>query len=101
MEGVTRVAVVDLHAASIQKACQTLNEAVPSCNFYGKACDVWDEKAVSDVWAKIAKENGGRVDILVQAAGIGKFYTAEIRLESVYSLAFYSRKAHFNDYFSW
>jgi len=70
MEGATRVAVVDLDTASIEKACQTLNESFPFCHFYGEPCDVGDEKAVSDAWTRIAQSNGGRIDILVQAAGI-------------------------------
>mmetsp|Transcript_33026 Transcript_33026/g.51191 ORF Transcript_33026/g.51191 Transcript_33026/m.51191 type:complete len:564 (+) Transcript_33026:100-1791(+) len=70
MEGATRVAIVDLDAELVEKACQTLNELVASCEFVGEACDVADVKAVSSVWAKIAEGNGGRIDILVQAAGI-------------------------------
>jgi 2-keto-4-pentenoate hydratase/2-oxohepta-3-ene-1,7-dioic acid hydratase in catechol pathway/NAD(P)-dependent dehydrogenase (short-subunit alcohol dehydrogenase family) len=69
-EGATRVAVVDLDPAGVDAACKTLNEAVPSCHFFAQACDVGDEKAVSGAWSNIAESNGGRIDILVQAAGI-------------------------------
>lgn len=70
VEGATKVAIVDLDPASIDKACQALNDLVPSCQYSAAPCDVGDEAAVSSVWSKIAKGNGGRIDILVQAAGI-------------------------------
>jgi 2-keto-4-pentenoate hydratase/2-oxohepta-3-ene-1,7-dioic acid hydratase in catechol pathway len=69
-EGATRVAVVDLDPAAVETACQTLNAAVKSCEFVPQACDVGDEKAVTEAWAKFAESNGGRIDILVQAAGV-------------------------------
>lgn len=70
MEGASRVAIVDLDPSSIEAACEKLKELAPNCTFFGEACDVGDDKAVSESWKKIAVSNGGRVDILVQAAGI-------------------------------
>jgi NAD(P)-dependent dehydrogenase (short-subunit alcohol dehydrogenase family) len=70
MEGATRVAIVDVDSTLIDAACQSLNETVPTCHFYGHTCDVGDEESVNGVWAKIAEGNGGRIDILVQAAGV-------------------------------
>lgn len=69
-EGATRVALVDLDPAAVDKACNTLNEQFPSCQFFGQACDVGDEIAVIAAWSQIAESNGGRIDILVQAAGV-------------------------------
>ena len=70
MEGATRVAIVDLDPASIDAVCKTLNQLFPNCHYFGETCDVGDDKAVNESWEKIAKSNGGRIDILVQAAGI-------------------------------
>ncbi|KAG7350415.1 short-chain dehydrogenase/reductase SDR [Nitzschia inconspicua] len=69
-EGAARVDIVDLDPTAIDEACSNLNETVPSCHFVAQACDVGDETAVTHAWSKIAKSNGGRIDILVQAAGI-------------------------------
>ena len=69
-EGATNVTIVDLDPLSIQTACQSLSKLVPSCHYSGESCDVGDYNAVSKTWEKIATSNGGRIDILVQAAGI-------------------------------
>ena len=70
MEGATRVAIVDLDPSSIEAACKTLNELVPNCHYFGEACDVGNDKAVCKTWGEIATSNGGRIDVLIQSAGI-------------------------------
>jgi 3-oxoacyl-[acyl-carrier protein] reductase len=70
MEGATRVAIVDLDQSSIEAACKTLNELAPNCHYFGEACDVGNDKAVCKTWEEIATSNGGRIDVLVQSAGI-------------------------------
>ncbi len=69
-EGATRVTIVDLDPSLIEAACTSLKELAPNCKFSGEACDVGDDKAVAQTWDKIAAESGGRIDVLVQAAGI-------------------------------
>jgi 2-keto-4-pentenoate hydratase/2-oxohepta-3-ene-1,7-dioic acid hydratase in catechol pathway/NAD(P)-dependent dehydrogenase (short-subunit alcohol dehydrogenase family) len=70
-EGATRVAVVDLDPVAVEQACSALGESVPTCQFDGYACDVGDESAVAHAWKTFAETNGGgRIDVLVQAAGI-------------------------------
>jgi NAD(P)-dependent dehydrogenase (short-subunit alcohol dehydrogenase family) len=49
-----------------------LNNLIPTCHYYGQPCNVADEKAVISAWFKIAQGNSGRIDVLVQAAGVGK-----------------------------
>jgi len=70
MEGATSVAIVDLDPSSIEAACTILNELAPNCHYFGEACDVGDDQAVCESWGKIATSNGGRIDVLVQSAGI-------------------------------
>jgi len=70
MEGATSVAIVDLDPSSIEAACKMLNKLAPNCHYFGEACDVGDDKAVCEIWKKIATTNGGRIDVLVQSAGI-------------------------------
>lgn len=70
LEGASRVAIVDLDPDAVKEACKKLQSASSSCQFTGVACDVGDVDAVSKSWAEIAEANGGRIDILVQAAGI-------------------------------
>jgi len=69
-EGATRVTIVDLNPSSLEAACASLKELAPNCIFNGEACDVGDDKTVAKIWDKIASESGGRIDVLVQAAGI-------------------------------
>ena len=69
-EGAARVTIVDLDPSSLEAACSSLKELTPNCIFNGEACDVGDDKAVAKTWGKIASESGGRIDVLVQAAGI-------------------------------
>lgn len=70
LEGAARVTVVDLDRAAVEDACATLQGVSSSCQYDGKACDVGDFDAVSKVWADVAEQNGDRLDVLVQAAGI-------------------------------
>ena len=70
LEGASRVTVVDLDPAAVEEACTKLQYVTSSCQFDGVACDVGDVDAVTNAWAQIAETNGGRIDILVQAAGI-------------------------------
>jgi 2-keto-4-pentenoate hydratase/2-oxohepta-3-ene-1,7-dioic acid hydratase in catechol pathway/NAD(P)-dependent dehydrogenase (short-subunit alcohol dehydrogenase family) len=70
MEGATRIAIVDLDPSSIEAACKTLHELAPNCHYFGEACDVGNDRAVYETWGKIATSNGGRIDVLIQAAGI-------------------------------
>lgn len=70
MEGANKVVIVDLDPVSIREACAKLNKLVPNCEYVGEACDVGDDKAVSESWKKIADSNDGKIEILVQAAGI-------------------------------
>jgi 2-dehydro-3-deoxy-L-rhamnonate dehydrogenase (NAD+) len=70
-EGASHVAVIDLDRDSIDAACASLGASVPTCQFVGYACDVGDETSVRTIWATFAETNtGGRIDVLVQAAGI-------------------------------
>jgi len=69
-EGAASVAIVDLDPSSIEAACETLNQLAPNCHYFGEACDVGDDKEVAETWKKIATSNGGRIDVLVQSAGI-------------------------------
>uniref|UniRef100_A0A6U9WDT0 Fumarylacetoacetase-like C-terminal domain-containing protein n=1 Tax=Pseudo-nitzschia australis TaxID=44445 RepID=A0A6U9WDT0_9STRA len=70
MEGANQVVIVDLDTASIDDACERLNKLIPNCHYVGETCDVGDDKVVSQSWKKIAASNNGKIDILVQAAGI-------------------------------
>jgi len=70
LEGAVTVAIVDLDVALIEAACKKLNESVPNCHYFGEVCDVGDDQEVNKTWTKIATRNGGKIDILVQAAGI-------------------------------
>lgn len=70
LEGASRVAIVDLDPAAVEEACNKLQSVTSSCQFTGVSCDMGDVDAVTKAWAQIAEENGGRIDILVQAAGI-------------------------------
>jgi NAD(P)-dependent dehydrogenase (short-subunit alcohol dehydrogenase family) len=64
------VTVVDIDPSGIEDACKKLQAVVPSCQFDGEACDVGNVDDVSQTWARIAERSGGRLDVLVQAAGI-------------------------------
>ena len=71
MEGATSVALVDLDQESIDDACIRLKTITgSSCRYDGHACDVTNIESVTSVWNQIAQDNDGRIDILVQAAGI-------------------------------
>lgn len=70
LEGASRVAIVDLDPEAVKEACDKLQSVATSCLFTGVACDVSDIDAVTKAWADIAEGNGGRIDILIQAAGI-------------------------------
>lgn len=70
IEGASCVTIVDIHAEAVGQACTKLASTCSSCQYDGVACDVGDFNTVDKVWADIAEKNGGRIDILVQAAGI-------------------------------
>mmetsp|Transcript_7714 Transcript_7714/g.21490 ORF Transcript_7714/g.21490 Transcript_7714/m.21490 type:complete len:583 (+) Transcript_7714:69-1817(+) len=71
MDDAAVVAVVDLHQDDVDAACQTLRAlAPPSCQLIGYACDVGHLESVQTTWARIVREGNGRIDVLVQAAGI-------------------------------
>jgi len=69
-EGASYVTIVDLDPAAVEEASTKLQSLTTACQFHGVACDVADVDAVSSAWAQIAEKNGGRINILVQAAGI-------------------------------
>jgi 3-oxoacyl-[acyl-carrier protein] reductase len=70
LEGASRVTIVDLGGAAVIEAHSKLERACSSCRYDGVVCDVGDFDAVNNAWARIAEKSGGRIDILVQAAGI-------------------------------
>ena len=70
IEGANRIAIVDLDAECIENACKKLKKLAPNCHYVGFVCDVGDDKAVCETWKKIAASNAGRIDVLVQSAGI-------------------------------
>eukprot|EP00591_Stephanopyxis_turris_P016206 CAMPEP_0195540574 /NCGR_PEP_ID=MMETSP0794_2-20130614/50638_1 /TAXON_ID=515487 /ORGANISM="Stephanopyxis turris, Strain CCMP 815" /LENGTH=406 /DNA_ID=CAMNT_0040674643 /DNA_START=850 /DNA_END=2070 /DNA_ORIENTATION=- len=70
LEGAARVTLVDLDQSNVNQASAKLNSLVPSCHYVGAACDVADVDAVSETWAVAAAEGKGRIDVLVQAAGV-------------------------------
>lgn len=69
-EGASKVTLVDLDPKSLEEASAALGKLIPSCTFEGQACDVTDPEAVQKAWDAIAASNGGRIDVLVQSAGI-------------------------------
>lgn len=69
-EGASRVTIIDLDPAAVEEAAAKLQSQTTSCQVDGIACDVADIDAVTKAWAQIAEANGGRIDVLVQAAGI-------------------------------
>mmetsp|Transcript_58744 Transcript_58744/g.143701 ORF Transcript_58744/g.143701 Transcript_58744/m.143701 type:complete len:615 (+) Transcript_58744:133-1977(+) len=70
MEGATRIGIVDLTLEATQDACQRLKKENASCDFVPMPCDVTNESAVQTAFKTFADQNGGRIDVLVQAAGI-------------------------------
>jgi len=70
-EGATRVTIVDLDQTAVDAASKELQKTTGGCCDYdGEACNVSSMESVDSVWSKIAERNGGRIDVLVQAAGI-------------------------------
>ena len=71
MEGAKSVTLIDLDQESIDQACIKLSAVTgPSCQYDGHACDVSSIDSVTSIWNQVAERNDGRIDILVQAAGI-------------------------------
>jgi len=71
MEGASLVAIVDIDAAEMDEAVQSLSKLVPTCQYVGKVCNVTNINEVKQTWKEVVEmSHDGRLDILVQAAGI-------------------------------
>jgi NAD(P)-dependent dehydrogenase (short-subunit alcohol dehydrogenase family) len=81
----TKVCLLDLSGDALGAAAKTLSEAVPGAQFMVHPTDVADEKSAADAVATVA-QRWGRVDVLVQAAGITG--TTNITTEKVDPLDF-------------
>ena len=82
MEGASYVSIVDLAQESVDAAVASLREITGgSCHYSGRVCDVSDTTMVANTWEHVAKAQGGRIDILVQAAGI--VGTTNVKTEDV------------------
>ena len=71
IEGAKSVTLIDLDQESVDQACIKLGETTGTlCQYDGYACDVSSIDSVTSIWNQVAEGNDGRIDILVQAAGI-------------------------------
>eukprot|EP00565_Helicotheca_tamesis_P005909 CAMPEP_0185731366 /NCGR_PEP_ID=MMETSP1171-20130828/12727_1 /TAXON_ID=374046 /ORGANISM="Helicotheca tamensis, Strain CCMP826" /LENGTH=539 /DNA_ID=CAMNT_0028400623 /DNA_START=99 /DNA_END=1718 /DNA_ORIENTATION=+ len=70
-EGASLVVLIDFDHVEIDAAVESLSKLVPTCKYVGRVCNVTDSEKVEAIWKEVVGISGnGRLDILVQAAGI-------------------------------